>query len=67
MDMSLGRRVRVAHGDQTGPPRSVGTSRILELKPEVRLLLPSTLLVTIRAQLLAPLVFIDFCFPTFFQ
>jgi hypothetical protein len=31
------------------------------------LLLPSALLVAMLSQLLAPLVFVDFGFPTFFQ
>jgi hypothetical protein len=44
------------------PPRTAVKSHGV-----TELLLPSALLVTIQAQLLAPFVFVDFCLTAFFQ
>jgi hypothetical protein len=38
-----------------------------EITGDGRLLLPSALLVTVQAQLLAPFMFVDFCLTAFFQ
>src|SRR5437867_2646977 len=63
-----GRDARAGRRDACPTTRLAAGSRRLECSTRgAGLLLPGALLVTMGAELLAPFVFVDFCFAPFFQ